>query len=153
MFNCRNQAQIFFDCYFGHIRILLFRGFILLVENAVIMKPSSCNSRYTTIRHFFGSNSRTDRRSPSPPTNTQAGFTTVSSTSKRIPDNSQCSSIMCAYLSSVNLMGVPFFDVTDSIIYFPTRGKLCCFPYAVNAMLRGNNKQNLCQSSTRYPAE
>lgn len=63
---------------------------------AVMINPSDACSRYITTIHFPGSMSRIASNSPVVPSKMACGAEMASRISKRIPANSQCSSvIMC----------------------------------------------------------
>src|SRR5712692_2603337 len=51
----RNQFQIFLDVAYGHNCFLFARDRIRRVKNAVITKPSSSISRYTTTKNLLAS--------------------------------------------------------------------------------------------------
>ena len=81
-------------------------------------KPSICCSRYTTIRCFPSAISRTAMSSPCLPATMRDGSASVSSTSCRMPANSQCSSVMWAQRSEVNRTRTPPLLRTDSAMTF-----------------------------------
>ncbi len=61
-----NQLQIFLNVCYGHSCLRFSRDRTRRVRNAVMIKPSSVSSRYTTTRCFPTSNSRTAISSPPP---------------------------------------------------------------------------------------
>src|SRR5437588_7741493 len=81
----RKQLQILFNACYGHSCFLLSNDLIRRVRKAVITKPSSPNSRYTTTTYLPNSSSRTASNSPSPPATTRIGLLIVSRTSKMQP--------------------------------------------------------------------